>query len=45
VIAHTHVHQGKSANSLKKKFPPKDNEEEAESERIYPSKIFSILTA
>jgi hypothetical protein len=23
-----------SANSLKKKFPPKDNEEEAESERI-----------
>jgi len=34
-----------SANSLKKNFPPKDNEEEAESERISPSNIFSILTA
>jgi hypothetical protein len=34
-----------SANSLKTKFPPKDKEEEAESERIYPSTIFSILTA
>jgi hypothetical protein len=34
-----------SANSLKMKFPPKDKEEEAESERIYPSTIFSILTA
>jgi len=33
-----------SANSLKKKFSPKDNEEEAESERIYPSNIYSILT-
>jgi hypothetical protein len=33
-----------SANSLKKKFPHKDNEEEAESERIYPSNISSILT-
>ena len=34
-----------SANSLKKKFPPKDNDEEAESERISPSDFFSILRA
>jgi hypothetical protein len=32
-------------NSLIKKFPPKDNEKEAESERISASNIFSILTA
>jgi len=34
-----------AANSLKNKLPPKDKEEEADSERIYPSKSFFILTA
>jgi hypothetical protein len=44
-VSNKNTAEATSTSSVKKKFQPEDNKEEAESEQISASNIFPVLTA